>query len=43
MEKEGVERDIRQTSKKTRLIASILVEVALVVAGFVLIFVSTVP
>ncbi len=43
MEKEGVERELRRTRKKTRLIASILVGVALVVAGFVLIFVSTVP
>ncbi len=43
MERKGVERELRRTRKKTRLIAFILLGVALVVSGFVLIFVSTVP
>lgn len=43
MEKEGVERELRRTRRKTRLIAFILLGVVLVVSGFILIFVSTVP
>ncbi len=43
MKREGVERELRRTRKKTRLIAFILLGVALAVAGFILIFVSTVP
>ncbi|MEE9164497.1 MAG: hypothetical protein V3U17_06885 [Thermoplasmata archaeon] len=43
VEREGVDRELRRTRKKTRLIAFILVGLALVVSGFGLIFVSTVP
>ncbi len=43
VEREDVERELRRTRKKTRLIAFILPGVALAVAGFILVFVSTVP
>jgi H+/Cl- antiporter ClcA len=43
LEKEGVERELRRTRKKTRFIAFILLGILLAAVGFVLLFVSTVP
>lgn len=43
MDEEGMERQLRRTRKKVRLIAFILLGVALAVVGFVLIIVANAP